>query len=99
MDRETANQNISFTEMTRNPQRELAKTALATTLHELESQGVHPQILSEALFEFTVIEMEPDDPISYEGAMTWISQLYRFRDKLQDKLNRIEALYSQSSSN
>ena len=96
MEKEThpVNQNISFAKMTRNPHRELANDILATALLELENEGVHPQILSEVLFDLTVIEMEPDDPITYEEAMTWISQLHRFRDRLQDKLNRIEAIYS-----
>jgi hypothetical protein len=99
MDDEThpANQNISFVQLTRNPKRELAKKVLATSLFELEAEGVDPQVLSDVLFDFTIIEMEPDDPISYETAMTWVAQLYRFRNRLQDKLDRIETLYSEKT--
>lgn len=89
-----ANQNRSFAEMTTNPHRVLADEVLAIALLELEKEGVHNQILSEALFDYTVIEMEPDDPITTATAMTWISQLHRFRDRLQDKIDRIEEIYS-----
>lgn len=93
-----SNENRSFAEMTRNPQREFTSGELATVLYNLEKKGIHPQVLAEILFDYTILEMEPDDPITYEAAMTWISQLYRFRDRLQDKLNRIEALYSQPAN-
>lgn len=89
-----ANQNRSFSEMTRNPQREHASGELATVLYQLEQSGIPPQMLAEILFDYTMIEMEPDDPITTETATTWYSQLHRFRDRLQDKLNRIEQIYS-----
>ncbi len=97
MDKETdpANQNISFTQMTRNPQRELANHILAVTLEELEAEGVHHQLLAEVLFDFTMIEMEPDSPVTTETGMTWMSQLHRFRDRLQSQIDDIKAVYSE----
>lgn len=92
-----ANQNVSLSELTRNPQRELADHVLAVSLQELEAEGVHPQILSEALFDLAFIEMQPDDPVTTETAITWFSQLHRFRDRLQSKIEDIERIYDDTS--
>lgn len=89
-----SNQNQSFTKMTRNPQREYASGELACALYQLEQSGIHPQLLAEILFDYTMTFMEPDDPITPETATTWYSQLHRFRDRLQNKLDRIEQIYS-----
>lgn len=93
-----ANENISFSSLIRNPVREKAKAALARTLYDLELDGVPPSLLSELLFEFLMIEMEPDDPITSETAITWFSQLNRFKDSLQSKVDDIEHAYEESEN-
>ena len=93
---EFANQNISFSSLIRNPQREVAEELLATVLYELEHEAdIAPSLLSESLFKLLMIEMEPDDPITTEKAFTWIGQLHRFRDAMQAKINAMEKIYSE----
>ncbi len=94
---EPANQNISLSSLTENPKRELAKGEIATLLHELEEYyEIPPSMLAELLFEFLTIEMDPDDPITSETAITWFAQLHRFRDSLQDKITAIEEVYAEA---
>jgi len=93
-----ANQNVSFTQMTRNPDRGKARSSLSAVLCQLEMEGIHPQMLTEALFELLMIEMEPDDPITSEKSITWFSQLHRFRDRLQEKIDTIDHLYEETHS-
>ncbi len=93
-----ANQNRSFAELTRNPQREHASGELATVLYQLEQSGIHPQLLAEILFDYAMLEMEPDDPITTATATTWFSQLHRFRDRLQLKIDEIERIYDDKSN-
>ena len=88
-----ANQNISFSRLTQNPQRQQANDQLARTLLGLEEDGIPSSMLAEVLFEYLMIEMEPDDPIHAETAITWFSQLNRFRDTLQSKIDQITDLY------
>ena len=88
-----ANQNISFNSLTRNPLRQKAEAKLAQTLHDLELDDVSPSLLADVLFELSMIEMEPDVPISSESAITWFSQLQRFRDRLESKIQYIEQIY------
>ena len=93
---EPSNQNISFAHLTENPKRQLAKTEIATLLHELEEHyEIPPFMLAELLFEFLMIEMEPDDPITSESALTWFSQLNRFRDQLQSKIDAFYQVYGE----
>ncbi len=93
-----ANENQSFRELTLNPQREYASGELATLLSRLEMSGIDPQMIAEILFEYTLIEMEPDDPVTPATATTWFSQLHRFRDKLQSKIEDIERIYEDKSN-
>ena len=95
---EPSNQNISFSQMMRNPQRELAMDIMGITIDELQTEGISHQILAEVLFDFTMIEMEPDSPVTTETDMTWLSQLHRFRDRLQSQINDIEAIYKEPSN-
>ncbi len=91
-----ANQNISFTSLTRNPMRELAQAEIAALLHELEHYyEIPPSMLAELLFEFLRIEMEPDSPVTAETGITWFAQLHRFRDALQSQINDINAIYDE----
>ena len=92
-DTEVANQNISFASLTQNPQRQQANHALTKTLLELELEGVSSLMVAELLLEYLIIEMEPDQPVEKEEAITWLSQLHRFRDILQSKIDEIQNLY------
>ena len=92
-DETPANENVSLSSLMANPEREKANDALAKTLLALEAEGVSHAMLAELLFEFLMIEMEPDDPVTSEKAVIWFAQLTRFRDALQSKINRIENLY------
>ena len=92
-DETPANENVSLSSLMANPERERANESLAKTLLALEVEGVSNSMLAELLFEFLMIEMEPDDPVSSEKAITWFAQLTRFRDAFQSKIDRIENLY------
>ena len=61
-----ANQNVSFTSLTQNPLRQRTDEELARTLTTLEEEGVSPSMLAEALFDFLLVEMEPDEPVDVE---------------------------------
>ena len=91
---EFANQNISLSSFLQNPQREIAEELLATVLYELEQEGMAHDMLAEVLFEFLWIEMQPDSPVTGEAAVIWLSQLHRFRDKIQSKIDEFEDVYA-----
>ncbi len=98
-DENPANQNASLSSLTENPKRELAQAEIATLLTELESYyEIPPSLLAELLFEFLMIEMEPDDPITPQTATIWFAKLHRFRDVLQSKIDRIEHLYEDAQN-
>ncbi|MFQ5716160.1 MAG: hypothetical protein ACE5GQ_03560 [Nitrospinales bacterium] len=89
-----ANQNASLSSLTENPKRELAQAEIASLLSELEScYEILPSMLADLLFEFLMIEMEPDDPLTPQTATIWFAKLNRFKDALQSRIDRIEALY------
>ena len=92
-DETPANENVSLSSLMANPRREKANHALAKTLLDLEAEGISHSMLAELLFEFLMIEMEPDDPMTSEKAVIWFAQLTRFRDALQSKIDQIENLY------
>ena len=92
-DLEPANQNFSFRSLTQNPWRQHANDQLARILLDFESDGVPPSILADLLFEYLLIEIEPDEPIDVERAFTWYSQLNRFRDRLQSQIHDIHQVY------
>lgn len=91
-----ANQNISFASLTRNPLRELTEEALLDTLASLEVDGVPASMLAELLFDYVLIEMTPDKPIDSKKAITWYSQLTRFRDRLETQLDDIHQVYEET---
>lgn len=93
-DENPANQNVSLSSIAGNPKRELTQAEIAILLTEPESHYViPPSMLAELLFEFLMIEMEPDDPVTPQTATIWFAQLNRFEDALQSKIDRIEHLY------
>ena len=92
-DIQPANQNVSFVSLTQNPKRQYANDQLAKTLLALEQDGVPSSMLAELLFEYLLIEMEPDAPIDVERAFTWYAQLNRFRDRLQSHIDDIHHVY------
>ena len=90
-----ANENISLSSLTRNPVREQADRVLASTLYDLECEGVPPSMLADLLFEYLMIQMEPGDPISPQDATVWFAQLHRFRDALAKKIDDIHQVYEE----
>ncbi len=94
MSKKPQKQTASFSELISNPKRKQAEAFLARTLHALEHEhDVEPSMLAEVLFELGMTEMEPDD-LTSEAVITWFSQLNRFRDNLQDKIDAFEAVYA-----
>ena len=94
-----ANQNASLSSLTGNPKRELAQAEIASLLSELEScYEISPSMLADLLFEFLMIEMEPDDPLTPQTATIWFAKLNRFKDALQSRINRIEHLYEDAQN-
>ncbi len=91
-----ANQNISFASLMRNPLREQAEEALVETLAALEVDGVPASMLAELLFDYALVEMAPDEPITSEKAITWYAQLTRFRDDLDEQIDEIHQVYEET---
>jgi hypothetical protein len=81
----------SFTELMQNPRRQLARNGLSTLLTTYEQNDqIDRAILAEVLFELLQERVVPSDPMTQESAITWVSQLQRFRDDLDGMLQVLE---------
>ena len=88
-----ANQNISFSELMHNPERERAEGEIARLIVELEVDGMDPSIISDSLFELLMIQMAPSQPVTGDRAVTWFAKLQRYRERLSSQIQEVEDLY------
>ena len=94
-ERAIANENISLSSLTRHPVRDRADQALARLLFDLECEGTPPPMLADLLFDYLMIEMQPDDPMTPQDATIWLAQLHRFREALQATIDDIHRTYEE----
>jgi len=77
----------SFSELMQNPKRQLARNGLSVLLKTYEhNDKIDRAILAEVLFELLRERVVPKESITPEKAVTWMSQLQRFRDDLDGTL-------------
>lgn len=81
----------SFTELMQNPRRQLARNGLSKLLTTYEQHDkIDRAILAEVLFELLNEQIVPKEPMTQADAITWMSQLQRFRDDLDGTLQVLE---------
>ncbi len=83
----------SFSELMQNPRRQLARNGLSKLLLTYEKNDkIDRAILAEVLFELLRERVVPKESMTQENAITWMSQLQRFRDDLDGTLSILESI-------
>ncbi len=84
----------TFSDLMKNPDRDYIEGTIATMLHHLErDQGLAHAQIAEVMFEWLMIEMEPQDPVTAEQTMKWMGQMHRFRDAINARLDAVDKHY------
>lgn len=89
---------LSFTELMDNPRRKHARNGLSVLLKTYEQNDkIDRDILAEVLFELLRERIVPKESITQQNAITWMSQLQRFRDDLDGTLQVLESIGNKNS--
>lgn len=88
-----ANENLSFALITDNLRQDRAEDVLAAALDMLKEENVPKSVLAEVMFDSLMTEMLPDVPVTKEEGVTWLCQLHRFRNAIDEQLKEINDVY------
>ncbi len=81
-----------------NPRRKHARNGLSVLLKTYEQNDkIDRDILAEVLFELLRERIVPKESITQQNAITWMSQLQRFRDDLDGTLQVLESIGNKNS--
>ena len=85
-----ANQILTFSDVMRDPERNLIEDILDPIVHCLERSGMPRHKVADVLFEHVLSQSTPSEEITSGNAVIWLVQLEAFRDALQARIDGMD---------